>query len=69
MIENYIVFAPGSGELEKHKRWPYENYSKLANLLIKNNINIIVIGSKNEKNLLIKNFKIFSKKKIISISS
>ena len=64
MIENYIVFAPGSGELEKHKRWPYENYSKLANLLIKNNINIIVIGSKNEKNLLKKILESSQNKKL-----
>lgn len=52
IIDNYIVFAPGSGELEKHKRWPYEHYSKLADLLIKNNINIVIIGSKNEKELI-----------------
>ncbi len=52
IMDNYIVFAPGSGELEKHKRWPYENYSILSNLLIKNDINIVVIGSINEKHLI-----------------
>tara|TARA_Y100001970_G_C14158751_1_gene817221 strand:- start:461 stop:1480 length:1020 start_codon:yes stop_codon:yes gene_type:complete len=51
-FENYLVFAPGSGELEKHKRWPALYYSKLADLLIKTDIKIIIIGSINEKILI-----------------
>ena len=51
-FRNYLVFAPGSGELEKHKRWPSTYYSKLADLLISININIVIIGSKNEEDLI-----------------
>jgi ADP-heptose:LPS heptosyltransferase len=50
----YIVFSPGSGEIESHKRWPPEKYIELAKKILNDNINfkIILIGSLNEKKLL-----------------
>ena len=49
---NYIVFAPGSGELEKHKRWPENYYTKLSNFLESNSYKLVLIGSINEEKLL-----------------
>ncbi|WP_421864784.1 glycosyltransferase family 9 protein [Motiliproteus sp.] len=52
--ENYeIVFAPGSGELESHKRWPAIRYAELANRLLHYNpkFNISILGSASERSL------------------
>ena len=69
LFDNYIVFAPGSGELEKHKRWPLEYYSKLADMFFNTKINIVIIGSKNEKKLVHNIIKLSKNKKIFSFIS
>jgi ADP-heptose:LPS heptosyltransferase len=55
---NYLLIVPGSGILEKHKRWPH---TKFINLCIKildeyPNINIKIIGSKDDAELCHKIF-------------
>jgi heptosyltransferase-2 len=48
-----IAIGPGSKELDKHKRWPKENFSLLINKFLDNNknYNIILLGNNHEKNL------------------
>jgi ADP-heptose:LPS heptosyltransferase len=52
--QNIIGVAPGSGDLEKHKRWPKEYFVDLINQIIsENKINkIFIFGSHEENNLL-----------------
>ena len=66
---NYIVFAPGSGELEKHKRWPLEYYSNLADFFLNIKINIVIIGSINEKKLIHKIIKLSNNNKLFPFIS
>lgn len=49
--ERLIGIAPGSGEVEKHKRWPIDNYSALTSELIKKGYSVIVIGGPGEEAL------------------
>lgn len=44
-----IAIAPGSVWFTK--RWPIEHYIELSNLLLKENFNIVLIGSKDEKEI------------------
>lgn len=48
-----FIVSPGSGELEKHKRWPTKSYAELSTNIIKNIDNAIVIitGSPADKHL------------------
>lgn len=46
-----VCLAPGSGVIEKHKRWPIQNYSKLAALLLTNGYQVAVIGGPGEERL------------------
>ncbi|MBA7519426.1 hypothetical protein ES705_11504 [subsurface metagenome] len=48
-----IVISPGSGEEEKHKRWPKKNFSSLINLILsgRNNVSVFLVGSQAEKEL------------------
>lgn len=50
---NYIIgIAPGSGLLEKHKRWPISKYSKLIDkVLTIPNTKVILLGSALESDL------------------
>ena len=51
--KEYVVIAPGSGELEIHKRLPIQTLSILANEIIKNlNLNVIIMVSPNESQIL-----------------
>ncbi len=52
--ETILGIAPGSGTLEKHKRWPIEHFVNLANKIIsENKIDCIYIfGSVDENDLL-----------------
>jgi ADP-heptose:LPS heptosyltransferase len=51
---NIIGIAPGSGTLEKHKRWPKENFLKLLiDLKDKNNIDkIYIFASRDEDHIV-----------------
>lgn len=44
-----IALAPGSGEVEKHKRWPIEKFSNLANELVALGKHVIVLGGPGEE--------------------
>jgi len=48
-----IVISPGSGEIEKHKRWPSRYYSSLISMVLSNykNITIFLVGSSTERDL------------------
>lgn len=52
--QRWIFFAPGSGELEKHKRWPISYYSELAASLLREDsrIRIGYLGAPREYALL-----------------
>lgn len=51
--EPIVIFAPGSGELEKHKRWPHYHYVKLAKLILSEiNVKILILGAKYEEYLI-----------------
>lgn len=53
LYENHIVIAPGSGEVEKHKRWPIENYVQLINRLQNEyDYTIVLFGSERERSLV-----------------
>lgn len=51
-----LAFGPGSGILEKHKRWPIGNYLQLSRLLMRefgiDKLQIFLFGSSNEKDIL-----------------
>lgn len=49
--DNLIGLAPGSGALEKHKRWPIKKYAELAVDLIHNGYAVVVIGGPGEEML------------------
>jgi len=51
--EKYIVFIPGSGALEKYKRWSTKNYSALAEMIFYsyNDIRIVITGARVEEEL------------------
>lgn len=48
-----IALAPGSGEVESHKRWPVRNYAKLARLIRAKSprSKILIFGSPSEKGI------------------
>lgn len=46
-----ICFAPGSGEVEKHKRWPVDYYGKLAEVLLRRGRAVAVLGGREERML------------------
>ena len=48
-----IVISPGSGEIEKHKRWPVTHFSLLLNKIISDNKNALffLVGTKIERPL------------------
>ncbi|MCL5674179.1 MAG: glycosyltransferase family 9 protein [Candidatus Omnitrophica bacterium] len=48
--ENLVAFFPGAGIA--FKRWPYENFKKLGEMLIKENYKILLFGNYNEIDLL-----------------
>lgn len=49
-----VCLAPGSGVIEKHKRWPIENYAQLAVELLRNNFQVAVVGGPGEEKLGLK---------------
>lgn len=54
-VENHrwVAFAPGSGELEAHKRWPVASFASLAAALLRDDtIAIAVMGIEAERPLL-----------------
>lgn len=58
-----IAIAPGS--VWKTKMWPKENYRSLVSRLVERNYGIIIIGSKNERDLA---DEILSEKKTINLA-
>lgn len=48
-----IVISPGSGEVEKHKRWPSKNFSSLINQILSKHehISVFLVGSQAERDL------------------
>lgn len=44
-----VGLAPGSGEIEKHKRWPIESYAELAISLLKSGFGVVVLGGPGEE--------------------
>jgi ADP-heptose:LPS heptosyltransferase len=53
VVENYMILAGGSGDLEKHKRWPIYRYKELVDkVLNKTDLNIVFVGSKEEKKIV-----------------
>lgn len=52
-LKNYIVLSGGSGELEKHKRWPSSSYRQLVEIIINNTeFNIAFVGSSGEQQIV-----------------
>ena len=51
----WIILGPGSGEIEKHKRWPPAFYSKLGELLINHSqeLGVAIMGGESERELLL----------------
>lgn len=50
--ENVVAFAPGSGEVESHKRWPESKYVTLARRLVEElDVNVEVLGGPGEESL------------------
>ncbi|HFG1578517.1 TPA: glycosyltransferase family 9 protein, partial [Vibrio cholerae] len=49
--KNLVSIAPGSGILEKHKRWPVEKYIELTNKLTSQDIHVAILGGDIEKEL------------------
>lgn len=49
----WISIAPGSGEIENHKRWPQNKFTRLINAIHEKipNIGIILLGNRIEINL------------------
>lgn len=47
-----IVLAPGSGVLERHKRWPIEYYNELTKILIREGYYVKLVGSSAEEYFL-----------------
>lgn len=45
----YILFVPGSAPQHPKKRWPHDKYAKLAQQLIDNNYQVIILGTDAEK--------------------
>ena len=41
---DFVIFLPGSSPKHKHKRWPAENFAKLAIILKEKNIDTIILG-------------------------
>jgi heptosyltransferase-2 len=70
--QRWICFAPGSGEIERHKRWPSSSYSTLGEMILKKGpeFRIMIIGSVYEQNLLneIKNDLKFYGSRVITIA-
>lgn len=52
--ERWIGFAPGSGTLETHKRWPIEHWRSLAEMILRRGpeFRVAVIGAPSERPLL-----------------
>lgn len=50
----FLVFSPGSGPVEAHKRWPGANYTALVEKLLTEHtdLKVLVMGSPNELDLL-----------------
>ena len=50
----WILLAPGSGQIERHKRWSENNYGALAQRLLQtfSDIRLMIIGSPQERPLL-----------------
>lgn len=45
----YILLVPGSAPQHPKKRWPHDKYAKLAQQLINNNYQVVMIGTDAEK--------------------
>ena len=46
--EKFVLFVPGCSPKHPYKRWPKENYAKLARMIEKDNIPVVVLGTKAE---------------------
>jgi heptosyltransferase-2 len=48
-----IVISPGSGEAEKHKRWPAKHFSLLLDKIVSDyeNVSVFFVGTEREKSL------------------
>lgn len=46
-----IAFAPSSGELEAHKRWPLDSFRELAKRLVSKGHMVVVLGGPGEEEL------------------
>lgn len=44
-----VGLAPGSGDIEKHKRWPIESYAELAKILLESGYGVVVLGGPGEE--------------------
>ncbi|GAX86807.1 glycosyl transferase, family 9 [Lebetimonas natsushimae] len=64
-FKNYIGFQVGS--VDFCRMWPIERFSKLAEILIKNNEKIVILGAENEKYLGDKIIKTINNKNIINM--
>lgn len=49
--EPYILFVPGSAPQHPQKRWPPEHYAALANHLVQQNIQPVLLGTDAEKDV------------------
>ena len=46
--DNLIGICPGSGDIEKHKRWPSKNYARLVDFLSDSGFEAVILGGPNE---------------------
>ncbi|OOF20760.1 hypothetical protein BZJ19_16940 [Salinivibrio proteolyticus] len=46
-----VAFAPSSGELESHKRWPASKFKELAKRLVSKGYSVILLGGPGEEEL------------------
>ncbi len=50
--EKYFIFVPGCSPTQPHKRWAPENYGEVAKYLVKKGITPVVIGTKDESDII-----------------
>ena len=57
---DFVIFLPGSSPKHKHKRWPAENFAKLAIILKEKNIDTVILGQSKSEGEEIKKIKSLS---------
>jgi ADP-heptose:LPS heptosyltransferase len=67
--KKYVIIAPGSGEIEKHKRIPIETLNKFIKIVLeKYDIDFVILGTKSEADLL-ESLNFHPRTKVVKVSS